>query len=103
MPQRKVITTPSDLRIPDRTKMAEVMGALTDDGLREFVDELMGALGHAEETNDLSSVQYVVDAWWVSRLFCTHPNFERALEAASWPGSAPRLTAEQVGELLGVA
>lgn len=103
MAQRDTIAAPRDLRIPDRAKMSEVMGALTDEGLHEFIDEVMGALADAEETNDLSAVQYVVNAWWASRLFCTHPKIDEALEAAAAPSDAPLLTAQQVGELLGVA
>ncbi len=100
MGQPTTIAAPGDLRIPDR--MDEVMASLNDAGAREFIDEMTKALSEAQDANDLTPVQYVVNAWWVSSLFCTHDGIEKALDAAEL-FEGDRLTAEQVGELLGVA
>lgn len=102
MPVRERIDSARDLRIP--TKREEILESLTEEGRLEFLQELMAALAAAEESDDLSQVQYVVNAWWVSRLFFTHPDFPAALAATEELGEdEPLYTAKQIGELLGVA
>jgi hypothetical protein len=70
------------LDIPAQDKMESVMEALTDQGRADFLSELYEALAESAATNDHAPVQFVVDAWWVSRTFVRHPQFEAAVEAA---------------------
>lgn len=100
MGNRDTISKPSDLDIPSRMK--EVLDGLTDDGRRLFAEEFVAALAESQESNDLSPMQYVVNAWWVSSLFLGLDGIDRAFEAAEADDSEP-MTAEQVGVLLGVA
>lgn len=103
MPVRERIEFARDLRIPSK-KRDEVLESLTDEGRQRFLEELIEALAAAEVFDDLSQVQYVVNAWWVSRLFFTHPEIDAALSAADqWSDDEPLYTAQEIGELLGVA
>ena len=47
------------------------------------------ALEEAKATNDFSPVEHVVNAWWVSTLFLSHPRIEAALDAAEKPDLTP--------------
>jgi hypothetical protein len=97
----KVITSPGDLDLPE--KMDEVFTALSDKGKGEYITEFNAALVEAKETNNFYPVQHVVNAWWVSSLFLTHEGIDKALDAAANPpDDAPQLTAQEIGELLGV-
>ena len=90
-----------DLDLPE--KMDEVFSALSDEGKAEYINEFNAALVEAKETNNFYSVQHVVNAWWVSSLFLTHERIDKALDAAANPDpEAAQLTAEEIGELLGV-
>jgi hypothetical protein len=62
--------------------MASVMAALSDQGRADFLRELYGAIEDSAAANDSAPVQFVVNAWWVSGKFITHPRFDAAVEAA---------------------
>jgi hypothetical protein len=81
MPERAPLTL-SDLRVPDQAKMASVVAALSEKGRADFLRELYEALAESAATNDHAPVQFVVNAWWVSRTFAMHPRWEAAYEAA---------------------
>lgn len=96
------ITRPQDLDIPE--KMQEVMADLNREGQSQFTAELLHALKDAERTNDLGPVQYVVNAWYVSRRFLTHPEIETAIEVSlDLEGSHIYHTSEELAARLGVA
>lgn len=104
MGQAQQITAARDLHIPSRDKMKVVMDALTDDGRAQFLSELYAALDEATEQNDLATVQFTINAWWVSRMFALHPQFQEAVEAAARSLETDELlTAEGVAEYIGVA
>lgn len=71
------------LRVPDSAKMASIMSALTDAGRADFLSELYGAIEDAAAMNDSAPVQFVVNAWWVSGKFISHPGFDAAFRAES--------------------
>lgn len=97
----RVVESARDLDLPEM--MDEVLGALEADGQGEFIKEMTDALIQAKEENNFAPVELVVNTWWVSRIFMTHPRIEEAIEAAAnLPEDAPQLTAHQVGKLLNV-
>lgn len=94
------ITKPSDLDIPE--KMDDVLKALTDQGRSEFMHELVDALAQAKVADDLAPVQHVVNAWYVSRQFLTHPEIDPALDKAFDIEGSNVYTIEELGTRLGV-
>ena len=101
MGKPREIVAPRELHIPESDKMKVVMAGLTDAGRADFLAELYEALDHAQASNDLVSVQFVVDSWWVSRMFAQHPRFDAALEAAEASITTDRhYTPDEVQELL---
>lgn len=83
--------------------MQEVYDALTEHGRTEFFREFYEAVSKAKESGDFAEVQYVINAWWVSRRFAMHPRFEGALEASEAAIDEEGYAAQEIGELRGVA
>lgn len=61
------ITEAAGLELPE--EIIEVMESLSEGGRQSFIRELLGAIARAQRTNNLASVQKVIDAWYSSRLF----------------------------------
>lgn len=98
------IGVPSGLEIPDPTRFSAVMSNLSESGQSLFVSEIMESLADAKRHNDLRPVQTVVDAWWHTFQFASHPRIKESIaEAAMAPGQSEqrRYTAEEVAEYVG--
>jgi hypothetical protein len=74
------ITQASDFKLPP--KVSEVFANLTQEGERQFIDEMLAALESADEHDDFRSVLDVVEAWYRTLLVVRDPGFEGSLKKA---------------------
>ena len=93
-----------DLAVPDPMRFTAVMSSLSDDGRSEFIKEMMGALQAANQKKDLRPVQTVIDAWWHTFHFATHPKIEACIAVAAMAPSTSerRYTADEVRTFIGL-
>lgn len=94
-----------DLHLPEPDEQVEeVFQWLTPEGAQRFSWEVLSAVVKAKRTNDLRSLEHVIESWYRTLLFMRDPDFPgRAAEAVADPGSPDdTLTVEQVQRALGV-
>jgi hypothetical protein len=63
----------------DRTGPA-IRAALDPDRRAEFEAEFRTALGHADDTFDLTAVHKVIDRWWPQALLCANPEIQAGID-----------------------
>jgi hypothetical protein len=78
-----------DLHLPQPDeRVEEVFQWLTPEGAQRFSWEMLSAVVQAKRTNDLRSLEHVIESWYRSLLFMRDPEFPiRAARAIADPGT----------------
>jgi len=94
------VLEPANLDLPLPAQLEAVRPALSENGAKLFLEQLLDAIAQAKETNDLRPVQEVIEAWYRSLLFVQAPGHEEAMNAA--PDEGKGLTHDEVKARLGI-
>jgi len=69
-------------RLSNKDLAEEIARSLTEEGIHNFLTEIVGALARARNEGDLRPVNLVIEAWYRTLLFVQTPGFIQDVQSS---------------------